>query len=446
MVGMRRNMMEVKVDDIYLMPFCVESVLMFHKLKKEGLTIAGFFDNNIRLANGNYCEVPIMLPFYARERKVMVCNEKYYKVLTDQMIEFTYKPENVLDWRKYPTKYTNVDICNEVDLETYRRLSPYEAIYDNDATGRNGTIIIKELRAFKKISSEYDDGIDSYHTIPFFDATNCDAKLPDMPRYRDTTNSPLFVVDNCDLKITDVCTLRCKYCSVLLDYPVERHEFEITRVIETFDSFLNKIDFARRMTLLGGEPFTYSHIKELLKYVINNEKAKEKIGILYIYSNATVIPDDEICDLLREADVFIVVSNYTTVSTKISEFVNKLNYFGVHYGIGKMDENWFDMNSIVPYGQAAEKSATCNATNCPEIEDGKFYKCAFLLQAYKLGEIPYDKRNFIEIADIDKNKLREYRQSFTPGCGWCKGRNISQWETDRVIAGEQLSKPRIVGE
>ena len=107
-----------------------------------------------------------------------------------------------------------------------------------------------------------------------------------------------------------------------------------------------------------------------------------------------------------------------------------------------MDASWFDMNSIVENERAEEKSASCNATNCPEIENGKFYKCAFLLQANKLQAIPFDARNFLEIDKITKDSLRDYRDGFTPGCGYCKGRNLEQWENERVDAAMQIHEPR----
>jgi len=119
-----------------------------------------------------------------------------------------------------------------------------------------------------------------------------------------------------------------------------------------------------------------------------------------------------------------------------------MNQFNVRYAVDPMSENWYDMYSIVEYNSAEEKSRNCNATNCPEIEGGKFYKCAFLLQACKLGAIPLDERNYIEIENITKQNLKEYRNSFTPGCGWCKGRNSEQWKNERVVAATQLKEPR----
>ena len=430
------------MKQIILMPFCMEAVLMFHKLRKENIEIMGFFDNNVRISHESYCGVPIMLPFYACDCEVIVCSHKHYKAIEQQLLEFSYTENQIHDWRKFDTKYGNLDICDEVDLRNYQRLSPFEAISDSDYIGENGTIKIKELRALHKIAPDISDNIDGYHTIPFCDLENAGVEIPDLPRFRDRTASPLFVVDNCDLKITDVCTLRCKFCSVLLDYPVERKEMPLDKVISTFQAFLDKVDFVRRMTLLGGEPFTYSGLEGLLRYIVEHKEIESKVGKISLYTNATVIPTDEITVLLREANIFVAVSGYTSVKTKIMELVKKLNRFGVHYCIGKMDASWFDMNSIVENERAEEKSASCNATNCPEIENGKFYKCAFLLQANKLQAIPFDARNFLEIDKMTKDSLRAYRDGFTPGCGYCKGRNLEQWKNERVDAAMQIHEPR----
>ena len=426
---------------VILMPFCVEAVLMYHKLKKIGCEVAGFFDNNVFIALEDYDGECVMLPYYIPNTKVVVCHDKHMDSIVRQMHNMSYETDDLIDWREIDTRYNNVDICEDVDLKSYQKKCPREAIWDSDSLGRNGTIIIKELRAFRQKGVEYSYK-GKYHTIPFHDQDYSMVSSVNLPRFRDNTESPLFTIDNCDLKITDVCTLRCKYCSVLLDYPVERKEIPLTSIVNTLNQWLNRIDYARRMTLLGGEPFTYSHIKELLAFISDNKLIERKVGILYLYTNATIVPDDDICQLLHDAGVFVVISGYTTVRTRIEEFVKKMNTHRVFYMIAPMGENWFDMNSIVKKEDAERKSSNCNATNCPEIEDGKFYKCAFLLQARKIGAIPQDERDYISIDKIDKESLRNYRASFTPGCGYCKGRDMKQWESERVPAAFQLNKPR----
>jgi len=413
---------------------------MYHKLKKQGIETLVFFDNNRRV-NASYAGVCIVAPFYYRDITVIICSDRHFDAIHEQLRSICFEEENILDWRLVETEYNNLDICNEVLEQEYCRLRPLEAIHDNDFEGRNGLIAIRELRALYRKNPHYEAKL-PYHRIPYHTTPYCEFSYVQLPSYRDSTESPLFTIDNCDLKITDACTMRCKFCVNLLDYMPERKGLDYESVVRTLTNFIDKVDFVRRLPLMGGEPFTYPHLEKLLRYIAAHTVFSEKVGLMYLYSNATIVPEDSVMQAIKDAGVYVSVTCYPKIQSQIVEVVRKLNRFDIPYRVIVSTDNWQNMSSILDEKVPKDASYHCTATNCPAIEDGRFYKCEFLLQAQKLEAIPFDERNFLTIDTMTRESLAEYRASVPPGCDYCRGLTLDQKETERIESATQLKEPR----
>jgi hypothetical protein len=266
---------------VILMPFCVEAVFLYHKLKKKDIDVVAFFDNKIQFSDKDkeYKSVSI-LPPHATDYKVVLCTEKYFDVMREQLNQFGYAAEDVLDFRELDLGISDEEIVDEIDEIQYTNIATFEALYANDiGLDKNGIVRIREARR-QKYAADF------------------------------------FVVDSLDIKLTDRCTLKCKYCAASIDYLShdDQCDNDVDQVFEDFISFLDKVDFVRRVFLTGGESFLYKDLEKLLSYMIDkNDIISKKCGIVTIITNGTVMPSEQVVDLIKKNNIFVLISDYLAV-------------------------------------------------------------------------------------------------------------------------------------
>ena len=79
-------------------------------------------------------------------------------------------------------------------------------------------------------------------------------------------------------------------------------------------SFLEKVDFIRRVFLTGGETFLYNDLNQLLTYLLDKkEYISRKCGCISVITNGTLLPSNETVRLLKENDFFVFISDYMSV-------------------------------------------------------------------------------------------------------------------------------------
>ena len=369
--------------------------------------VVGFFDNDFKLQHSSYKDKPILMP-HGTDYSVILCMEEHFDAMERQLTMLGYKGR-IFKYNDLEFEYSEQDIIGEVDEAEYIKNAKNEAIFFNDVSRKNGVIKIKELKVAAKKNNA-------------------------------------FIVDSLDIKVTDRCTMKCNYCAAGLDYMKKGQDNEINAIIEDFVCFLSKVDFIRRVFVTGGEAFLHPDIDSLLRCFIESNECKEKCGSICIITNGTVIPNSNTISLLKQANMGVLISDYKhwnpTKKYRVTELISILNKNKVPYRIDSLLSGWRDIQSIVDYGEAEFKSKNCSNLFCSPIENGRYYKCWFLLQACKLQAIPFDENDSIKIDDINSESYQRYRSSLTPGCGWCKGHTWEQRKTEKVAVAEQLREPR----
>lgn len=339
--------------------------------------------------------------------------ERYFDIMKEQLESFGYNSGDIIKYFDIDLDIADEDVVDEIDEKTYRENAVYEAFYaDNLAMNKNGIVRIREVRAKKK-------------------------------------SDDFFVVDTLDIKLTDRCTLKCEYCAASIDYlrHGEQCDNKIDQVIDDFFSFLQKVDFVRRVFFTGGEIFLYNDLNQLLTYLFKEkEYISQKCGRISIFTNGMLLPANETVRLLKENDFFVFISDYMAVKAieknRMTELTSLLNKNGVRYSINSYGNGWRDIQSLVSCEKAEEKSRECTNRYCSPIENGRYYRCWFLLQMCKIQAIPFSEEDSIAIGDINKDSFEKYRNGFCPGCGWCKGHNQSQRENNIVAAAHQIKECR----
>ena len=126
---------------------------------------------------------------------------------------------------------------------------------------------------------------------------------------------------------TTGCTLKCKNCNNLMPYYHSPYSIDPGELIRDFDRLMAGMDSCVRFSLIGGEPFIYPHLKELLQHAIESKKTMY-VGLV---TNATIIPNEEMLEILKNPKVVVSISNYGLALQKVDELIEVFKKNGIRY-------------------------------------------------------------------------------------------------------------------
>ena len=129
------------------------------------------------------------------------------------------------------------------------------------------------------------------------------------------------VLSKIDTVITSRCTLRCKNCNLFISHAPIQRDIDLKRLKKNFDIFFDSVDYVYEYTLLGGEPLLHKSIVEIISYL--GDRYGKRIGRINLISNGTVIPSNDVIDILKKYHVTIHISDYTC-SVDYKEILEKL--------------------------------------------------------------------------------------------------------------------------
>lgn len=117
------------------------------------------------------------------------------------------------------------------------------------------------------------------------------------------------VLSKIDTVITSRCTLKCRNCNMFISHAPVQCDIDLNRLKNNFDIFFESVDYVYEYTLLGGEPFLHKNITEIISYLGN--QYGERIGQINLISNGTIVPDDDVVEILKNFHVTVHISDYT---------------------------------------------------------------------------------------------------------------------------------------
>ncbi|MCR5421608.1 MAG: radical SAM protein [Lachnospiraceae bacterium] len=234
--------------------------------------------------------------------------------------------------------------------------------------------------------------------------------------------------------LTPVCSLKCKKCNNLIpSYKKPKHP-DKEEILNDIDKLMGCVDGVVTVELIGGEPFCYPWLNEVLSKLLKINKIME----IEITTNGTIVPEKKIMQTLRDSKITIRVSKYNEVNYN-RDVCEELLKQGVRY------ETFKDMTWIDSGGTEARKRSVydnrqiymkCDAGyDCKTLFKGKIYACARSASLYDLG-ICEDKNGYVDLyeeGDVKERIRRFYLKEFDSACDYCD--YADKW---RVIpAGEQ---------
>ncbi len=253
--------------------------------------------------------------------------------------------------------------------------------------------------------------------------------------------------------VTTACTLRCRNCNMFIPYYKSKTEFTVEDADRDLALLFRSADFVFSYVILGGEPFLAKDIGKIIEMI--GKKYRDKIGSLKIITNGTVVPDDYTMQQLKDNQVWISISDYTSqvpYEKKINEFISKLNEYGIYYTVNKsLRWNEFGFPSAplsIPESEAAKHMISCSPV-FHGVNEGKYYYCHVAWSAEKSGLFQLSDDDYIDLTKVDPHKPEDRRRivlhslgmmdkGYVSLCRYCGG--CGSDNTNYVTAGVQVKK------
>lgn len=251
-----------------------------------------------------------------------------------------------------------------------------------------------------------------------------------------------------DIIITERCSLKCRDCSNLMQYYKQPRDCATEDLLKSIDIFCGLIDEVNEFRVIGGEPFMHKEFHLIVKKLISEPKVKK----IVIYTNGTIIPDQEQLKSLTDKKVLIIITDYGALSKKIAGLIQALKQNNIAFYLQKA-HGWTDCSAITRHSRPIEQNKeifrNCCAKNTITLSEGKLYRCPFSANVDRLLAVPGDENDFIAIlprkqeakgAQAIRTEIREFllNRDVLKICDYCSGRSFAAAE---ILPAVQLKKP-----
>lgn len=243
------------------------------------------------------------------------------------------------------------------------------------------------------------------------------------------TGDEELVVGSIDVCMTTRCDLKCKGCGSLMPMYSHPKDVEIDLILHSLDRFFSVVDRVFRVNVIGGEPFLYPNMDQVIDYL---NKRDEVIKVV-VPTNGTVVPENpKLYEALRNPKNHVRISHYEAFDKNAEKLLARLQEEKIDHSIkvfGKDTYLWYDFGDYELRNRNEEELAA-QFYEC-EVEwmslyRGKLYPCPRAAHSIDLGLQPAEG-NYIEIADesvtLDELKVNlekfVYETSFYPACNRC---------------------------
>lgn len=228
-------------------------------------------------------------------------------------------------------------------------------------------------------------------------------------------------LDRVEIFLTDRCTLNCEKCIYFIPYLRKRYDTPLQQLKNDADILFSRVDFVRKLKLLGGEVFLYRHLGEYLDYLYQNYGAQ--IGEVRLGTNGTVLPSGEILEICRRHGTIVDISDYSAALKKQYNLGECVRYFkenGIEVDVKRTGEMWLDIGfpGTAPSKRSDKENqfhfARC-AMFCRQFAKGKLYFCCSNYAAVRAGLFPDDENNYFDFYEepFDKKALLEFELGFS---------------------------------
>jgi organic radical activating enzyme len=236
-----------------------------------------------------------------------------------------------------------------------------------------------------------------------------------------------------DVLVTEKCNLACSFCNMFIPhYELPKHR-DIQIILSDIDSYFNLVDYVSIFHLVGGEPFLHPNIKDIIEYIL--EKYSDKIDKFIITTNGTVLPKEEILEVLKNNNVILSVSNYSNklekLKSKVERVVDTYKVNNINHYVRNNIE-WYDFGDLRIKNNMSKEELINHFDSCTApfrgLNDGKFYYCHLNTSAVLTKLFPLNDNDYVNLSDVSSEDLIKFDLGFTElgyitFCDNCNGCN-----------------------
>lgn len=258
----------------------------------------------------------------------------------------------------------------------------------------------------------------------------------------DAENPPF--IRSIEFDITEVCNLKCRDCVNLIPYFKAPKHYDADEIIASMKRLAASVRGIGRLMLIGGETFLYPDLQKIIEAIAE----AENVLLIHIVTNGTIVPEKEILNLLAQYGVHVAISDYGELSKKRDFLIKALKVHGIIYEIRSQGKEWYSLGTPQKKNRSAQKNkaifSECRwAKNCLSVINGELRLCPHANYGTKLGLIPINKMDYVDILDQSKssneigemiNYLKNNTQ-YISACDYCNGSN-----TEVVDVAVQLNR------
>jgi hypothetical protein len=234
-------------------------------------------------------------------------------------------------------------------------------------------------------------------------------------------------IPHVEMHITTRCNLQCRDCANLIPFYQHPVDFEIGLLTQDVEDFLDNVDRVHRFIVMGGETFLYRELYRLLSYLIK----QEKIDLVHLFTNGSIIPGKDILQLLRHRKILVTISSipidvsfnkHRVIAAFDANHINYLVEYNMWRDLGGFNPDVDDSTEVLKH-----RFANCKSKICHNLSDGEYHLCPRSIHGERLGQFSPDESDKVIFRDrknpqaIKKELRKLLKKEYIAACGKCKG-------------------------
>jgi organic radical activating enzyme len=216
--------------------------------------------------------------------------------------------------------------------------------------------------------------------------------------------------------VGQACTLRCVHCCEAIPFLKGRRFVPKETILRDVRKVAEASRFLTFVELVGGEPFLHPDYKSILRGLLEIGN----IGYIKSFTNGTIVPDPELCAILKHPRFMLQVSNYEQQAQgKLVENIRTtrrvLQEEGIRY-IFTPNFEWQDFTSFErhhPDDAVLENVfQACPLRNCNRLHEGTLYRCPHQYAGVELGVLRKHPVECVQIEGLGPVQLSDALEKF----------------------------------
>lgn len=262
------------------------------------------------------------------------------------------------------------------------------------------------------------------------------------------------VMPTLEYVVTTKCTMNCKHCNTFIPYFTEKtHAKPVTfeQFKKDIDTLLKAVDYIEYFGFVGGEPMIAKDLPQMIKYACT----KKQLHHIFLATNGTFLPDENMIKILKNKKVSVQLSDYRMVNfdndikVQFNEYKKIIldNKINIELGATENNPYFYEMPKLfVDKREPKEMQRifkNCWGQYCNMLCDGLLTQCTISVYMSRNMELSDEiKEELVNIREKKSSKqlrdeiIRFYAKPYSQFCNYCH----TPKEYVLVPRGEQAPK------